>query len=121
MDAHQLLATVAVSDFTASSDWYARLFGRAPDSHPSACCAQWKIARRTKIQVMPRPAQLDTHERPATVSVGIIVDDLDVILAGLRGRQIEAAAPQNATHFMRFIPVSDPDGNLVTFVESTAV
>lgn len=120
MDAHQLLATVAVSDFAASSAWYARLFGRAPDCHPSACCAEWKIARRTKIQVMPRQMQPDTCERAVTVSVGIIVDDLDAILAGLRGRQIEAAPPQIATHFLRFIPVSDPDGNLVTFVESIA-
>ena len=118
MGAHQL-ATVAVSNFATSSAWYARLFGRVPDNHPNACCAEWKIARSTRIRVLPRQAQVDACMLRGTVSVGIIVDDLDQTLADLRGRQIDAAPPQIATHFVRFMPVSDPDGNLVTFVKST--
>lgn len=117
MNAHQVLATVAVSDFAASRDWYARLFGRAPDNRPNASCAEWQIAKSTTIQVLPR--QVDQPNRAGWTSVGIIVDDLDKVLAGLQGRQIDAASPQVATHFMRFVPVSDPDGNMVTFVEST--
>jgi len=119
MNAHQVLATVAVSDFAASSAWYARLFGRAPDNRPNASCAEWQIAKSTTIQVLPRQGFVDQPNRARWASVGIIVDDLDEVLAGLQGRQINASSPQTATHFVRFVPVSDPDGNMVTFVEST--
>ncbi len=119
MNAHQVLATVAVSDFAASSAWYARLFGRAPDHCPSASCVEWQIARCTRIQVLPRDDLLGTQSHPGCASVGIMVDDLDEVLIKLQGRQIDVA-PQAATHFVRFAPVSDPDGNLVTFVESIA-
>jgi catechol 2,3-dioxygenase-like lactoylglutathione lyase family enzyme len=119
MNAHQVLATVAVSDFAASSAWYARLFGRAPDNSPNASCVEWQIAKRTKIQLLPRNAAAGTTPRADSASVGIIVDNLDEVLIGLHGRQIDVA-PQAATHFVRFAPVSDPDGNMVTFVESVA-
>ena len=119
MNAHQVLATVAVSDFAASSAWYARLFGRAPDHSPSASCVEWQIARCTRIQVLPRNDLLDARSHPSCASVGIMVDDLDEVLVKLQGRQIDVV-PQAATHFVRFAPVSDPDGNLVTFVESSA-
>jgi hypothetical protein len=117
MPAHQVLATVAVSDFAASSAWYARLFGRAPDNSPNASCAEWQIARCTRIQVLPRNALADSGQR-AGAALGIMVDDLDEILLGLQGRQIDVPPPQLATHYLRFAPICDPDGNLVTFVES---
>ena len=120
MNAHQVLATVAVSDFAASSAWYTRLFGRAPDHCPSASCAEWDIARSTRIQVLPRDAVPENVRPKNLTSVGIIVDDLDEMLRKLQVRHINAAPPQAATHFLRFSPVSDPDGNLVTFVESLA-
>ena len=119
MNADQVLATVAVSDFATSSAWYTRLFGRAPDHSPSASCAEWDIARCTRIQVLPRDAAEGPPARNGA-SVGIIVHDLDDVLTELQGRHIDVAKPQTATHFMRFVPVSDPDGNLVTFVESLA-
>jgi hypothetical protein len=117
MPAHQVLATVAVSDFAASSAWYARLFGRVPDNGPNASCAEWQIARCTRIQVLPRNALADAGQR-AGAALGIMVDDLDEILLGLQGRQIDVPPPQLATHYLRFAPICDPDGNLVTFVES---
>jgi hypothetical protein len=118
MNARQVLATVAVSDFAASSAWYTRLFGRGPDHCPSASCAEWDIARSTRIQVLPRDAVPENVRAKNLTSVGIIVEDLDEMLRKLQVRHIDAAPPQAATHFMRFAPVSDPDGNLVTFVES---
>lgn len=118
MNADQVLATVTVSDFAASSAWYTRLFGRAPDHSPSASCAEWDIASRTRIQVLPRDAVPENAHGKNLMSVGIIVDDLDEMLRKLQVRHINAAPPRAATHFMRFAPVSDPDGNLVTFVES---
>ncbi|TPG08215.1 VOC family protein [Rhodanobacter glycinis] len=119
MNAHQVLATVAVSDFAASSAWYARLFGRAPDHSPNASCVEWQIAKCTRIQVLPRNDLVDQLSRAGCASLGIMVADLDEVLVELQGRQIDVA-PQAATHFVRFAPVSDPDGNLVTFVESIA-
>jgi hypothetical protein len=118
MTAHQVLATVAVSDFAASSAWYARLFGRLPDSRPTACCAEWQIARSMRIQVLPRNELAAAAYPAGSTSVGIIVDELDGILHDLQGRQIDVPAPQLATHYVRFAPVCDPDGNRVTFVES---
>lgn len=120
MNADQVLATVAVSDFAASSAWYTRLFGRAPDHCPSASCVEWDIARSTRIQVLPRAAVVEQGCKKSVASVGIIVNDLDELLRALQVRHIDTAPPQAATHFMRFAPVSDPDGNLVTFVESLA-
>jgi predicted enzyme related to lactoylglutathione lyase len=120
MNADQVLATVTVSDFAASSAWYARLFGRAPDHCPNASCAEWEIARSARIQVLPRESAVAEGCAKSLASVGIIVDDLDDVLSKLQGRHIDVAPPQTATHFLRFVPVSDPDGNLVTFVESLA-
>jgi catechol 2,3-dioxygenase-like lactoylglutathione lyase family enzyme len=120
MNANQVLATVAVSDFAASSAWYTRLFGRGPDHCPSASCVEWDIARCTRIQVLRRDAAQEVTRSGNGPSVGILVEDLDGILIELQGRHIEVAKPQAATHFLRFVPVSDPDGNLVTFVESLA-
>ena len=117
MTADQVLATVAVSDLAASSAWYSRLFGRDPDSTPNASCAEWQIARRTRIQLLSEPASAPPCRRGAA-SVGIMVEDLDEILHELHGRHIDVAAPQLATHFVRFVPVCDPDGNTVTFLES---
>ena len=118
MTVHQVLATVAVSDFAASSAWYARLFGRVPDNGPNASCAEWQIARSMRIQVLPRNELADAAYPAGSASVGIIVDDLDGILHDLQGRQIDVPEPQLATHYVRFAPVCDPDGNMVTFVES---
>jgi len=120
MKASQVLATVAVSDFAASSAWYARLFGRAPDHCPSSSCAEWQIAGSATIQVMHKDALVDERNRSGWASVGIIVEHLDDILAGLRKRQIDVALPHRVTHFVRLAPVTDPDGNRVTFVESIA-
>ncbi|MEO5830002.1 MAG: VOC family protein [Rhodanobacter sp.] len=118
MTADQVLATVAVSDFAASSAWYSRLFGRDPDNAPNASCAEWQIASRTRIQVLPRDQLADASCHAGASSVGIMVDNLDAMLHDLQGRHIEVPAPQLATHFVRFAPVCDPDGNMVTFVES---
>lgn len=119
MIAHPVLATVAVSDFAASSAWYARLFGRVPDNRPSASCAEWQIARSMRIQVLPNN-ELDGAYPAGSASVGIIVDDLDAILHDLQGRHIDVPVPQPATHYVRFAPICDPDGNRVTFVESAS-
>lgn len=118
MTAHQVLATVAVSDFAASSAWYARLFGRDPDDTPNASCAEWQIARRTRIQLLSRNELTEAPRHAGATSVGIMVEDLDGILHDLQNRHIDVPAPQLATHFVRFAPVCDPDGNMVTFVES---
>ena len=118
MTAHQVLATVAVSDFAASSAWYSRLFGRDPDDTPNASCAQWQIARRMRIQLLSRNELTEPPCHAGATSVGIMVDDLDEILHDLQDRHIDVPAPQLATHFVRFAPVCDPDGNMVTFVES---
>lgn len=97
-----------------------RLFGRAPDYYPSASCAEWDIARSARIQVLPGESVVSEGGAKSLASVGIIVDDLDEMLSKLQGRHIDVAPPQTATHFLRFVPASDPDGNLVTFVESLA-
>ncbi|MFC5437865.1 VOC family protein [Rhodanobacter umsongensis] len=119
MIAPLVLATVAVTDFATARAWYARLFGRAPDHSPGPSCVEWQIARCTRIQVLPRSDLPDRRNRAGGASVGILVDDLDEVLANLQGRHIDVM-PQTATHFVRFAPVSDPDGNLVTFVESAS-
>jgi catechol 2,3-dioxygenase-like lactoylglutathione lyase family enzyme len=119
MTAPQVLATVAASDFAVSRAWYARLFGRAPDHSPGPSCVEWQIAKCTRIQVLPKNDLPGLRRHAGGASVGIMVDDLDEVLARLQGRDIDVM-PQAATHFVRFAPVSDPDGNLVTFVESMA-
>ncbi|WEN14208.1 VOC family protein [Rhodanobacter sp. AS-Z3] len=120
MTAHQVLATVAASDFGASRAWYARLFGRVPDNAPDAACAEWQIASRTRIQLRPRDELADAPWQAGPASLGIMVDNLDEMLRDLHTRQIDVPIPQLATHFVRVVPVRDPDGNMVTFVESAA-
>jgi hypothetical protein len=69
---------------------------------------------------MPKNAFVDDRNRSGWASVGIIVEHLDDILAELRKRQIDVAPPHMVTHFVRVAPVTDPDGNQVTFVETIA-
>lgn len=111
-------AIVATRNFAASSAWYERLFGRAPDHCPSTSCAQWMIAAHAAFQLQDGASTPPTSNPTHPGAVGILVDDLDSALADLRQRQIDVAAPQRATHYLRFAPVADPDGNTVTFVES---
>lgn len=118
MNARQVLATVTVSDFAASSAWYSRLFGRDPDNTPNASCAEWQIARRTRIQLLSKNERVGPPVHCGATSVGIMVENLDEILHALQDRHIDVPAPQLATHYVRFAPVCDPDGNTVTFVES---
>lgn len=120
MSTEQVNAILPTRDFAASSAWYERLFGRAPDRCPSTSCAEWMIAARTAIQLQDGAAIPATPGALLHGSVGILVDDLDSALAALRQRQIDVAAPQRATRYVRFAPVADLDGNTVTFFESVA-
>lgn len=120
MPNHEILAMMVVRDFTVSSDWYARLLGRAPDRRPYPSCAEWQIAPCTRLQVLSGGMHAGRDGRLGPASVAILVDNLNEILRGLEDRHIDAPPAQPATHFVRVVPVRDPDGNTVTFMESAA-
>ena len=120
MSTERVNAILPTRNFAASSAWYERLFGRAPDRCPSTSCAEWMISAGTAIQLQDGASMSAAPDSLPHGAVGIVVADLDSALAALRQRQIDVAAPQRATRYVRFAPVADPDGNTVTFVESVA-
>lgn len=118
MNINSVLATVAVTDFEKSASWYGRLFGRSADRRPVESRAEWQVAEGATIQVLQKDAFTDKKDRADWGSVALIVDSLDEVLAGLKARDVSAEPVEVFPGFVKSAAVRDPDGNVVTFVES---
>jgi predicted enzyme related to lactoylglutathione lyase len=110
MRIEHVLAVAPVSDLAAATDWYARLFDRAPDNTPMDTLVEWRITDTGWLQVFR------TEDSPGTASVNLAVADLDATLAELRGRGLEPAEPIAATKGVRLSALTDPAGNTVTLI-----
>jgi len=106
-----LFAGVPVTDFSRSQDWYARLFGRAPDVVAHDREVMWQVTDGGWVYIVEEP------DRAGGSLVAIAVDNLQAALdeldvRGLRGGPIEAQGEG-----ARKATVTDPDGNVVAFLE----
>jgi predicted enzyme related to lactoylglutathione lyase len=105
------LASVAVKDLKSASQWYERLFRRAPDSKPMAEVAEWKFAQGGWLQVYQLP------ERAGKGSVTLAVSDLKQQIIELKECGISAGTPMQGPG-VSVVMIKDPDGNSIAFAEA---
>lgn len=99
------LASLVVTDLARAEDWYAALFGRAPDARPMAGLLEWHLDSGG-VQVFTEP------DRAGRSGVTLAVDDLEFLAAALTAAGVEHGGPTRATS-SRLLQLSDPDGNRV--------
>jgi hypothetical protein len=100
------LASLAVRDLGASSQWYEKILG--PGSRPMPEVVEWQLERGGGLQVYEGP------ERAGQGSCTLIVSDIDEIAAQLRTAGL---ADVRATRGDRVetVMIKDPDGNSIAF------
>jgi predicted enzyme related to lactoylglutathione lyase len=100
-----VFASIPVVDRNAAVDWYERLVGRAPDLIPNDDEAAWQMSETGWIYVIADPG------RAGSGLSTLLVEDLDVFLAGLAERGIAAAPVEIIGSNVRRTIITDPDGN----------
>jgi predicted enzyme related to lactoylglutathione lyase len=115
-----IFAGVVARDLERERDWYEAVVGREPDAAPMDGLYEWHfgdnflqlvaIAKVREIQRLP------TWGTPGASSVSLVVDDADAHV-----RSALAAGGSQVSNFeskgFRTVSVSDPEGNLVTFLQ----
>jgi catechol 2,3-dioxygenase-like lactoylglutathione lyase family enzyme len=104
-----LIAGVPVSDLAAATDWYTRLFGRAPDMIAGEEIL-WDIEEHATLFIEPDPA------RAGSGRITMIAAGLDDLLVRLTAQGIEHEPIETYVDGMRHVKVPDPDGNAIAFV-----
>lgn len=108
----KVMAGVLVADIDQAADFYQRLFGRPADSVPMESCHEWHFSDEAWVQVVR------DEKRGGASSISLVVPELAAELRDLRGRGIDVPPPQTVPDFIRYVTLTDPEGNDVTLVES---
>ena len=111
MTVNVLFAGVAVSDLEEALDWYERFLGGPPDMAPHEGERAWQLTSDGWLYVVEDP------ERAGRGLVTLMVDDLDVRIAGLHRRGIETGDVERLNEKTRRLSVSDPEGNRIQLGE----
>ena len=104
-----VFAALGVADLAPAVAWYERLLGRAPDLLPNAREAAWQLTDTGWIYLVAG----DARAGPTVVTV--LVEDIDVLAAGLAVRGV-AAGVESAPEGRR-VTLTDPDGNTLAFAQ----
>ena len=101
------LASLAVRDLEASSQWYEKILG--PGSKPMPEVVEWQLERGGGLQVYKGP------ERAGRGSCTLIVSDIDEMAAQLRTSGVAADAEPVRNDRVDTVMIKDPDGNSIAF------
>jgi len=104
-----VLAVVAVTDISASREWYERLLGREPDNVPMDSLIEWQLADHGWLQVT------DSYSA-GSAFINLAVDDLAGHLTDIAGRGIRHGPIVPVSKGVELCTINDPDGNTITFV-----
>lgn len=105
------IASLAVKDLRAASEWYERLFQRPPDSRPMPEVAEWKFPRGGWLQVYQLP------ERAGHCSCTLAVDDIESIARHVESLGIDSGK-RSAAAKVKTVMITDPDGNSLAFAQA---
>jgi len=111
MPIRNAIASVAVKNVRAASQWYERLFGRPADSKPMPTVVEWKFERGGWLQVYQLP------ERAGKGSVTLAVSNLEQQIGDLIKCGIDPGAPMRNAK-IHVVMIKDPDGNSIAFAEA---
>ena len=101
------LASLAVRDLDASSQWYTALLG--PGNRPMPEVIEWSLERGGGLQIYALP------ERAGQGSCTLIVSDIDELAERLRSSGLAADATPDRHDAVDTVMVKDPDGNSIAF------
>lgn len=112
MSVIKVLGVVPVAEFDGAIAWYDRLFGRPADARPMAGLADWHINDGAWVSVF-RDA-----ERAGKTFLNFAVDDLGAHTTELAGRGIVLGEVTLTDKNAQLASVTDPAGNVITFIEN---
>jgi catechol 2,3-dioxygenase-like lactoylglutathione lyase family enzyme len=101
------LASLAVRDLAAATEWYEQLFG--PGSRPIPEVVEWQLADGGGLQVYELP------ERAGRGSCTVVVSDIDEMVGVLRRTGIAPDAAAMRHDQVDTVMIKDPDGNSIAF------
>ncbi len=100
-----VFAGIPVADRDQAVNWYGRLAGRPPDLIPNEHEAAWQMSETGWIYL------IEDAGRSGSALNTLLLDDLDAFLVGLAERGIAAGTVETMGNAVRFVIVTDPDGN----------
>jgi predicted enzyme related to lactoylglutathione lyase len=106
-----LFAGVAISDLGTASQWYQLLFGRAHDITVNDDEVMWQIASSGWLYLVADPL------KAGHASVALALEDLEAALSEIAERGLRSGPIEIVPGSGRKASFSDPDGNLITFIE----
>ena len=101
------LASIAVRDLAASSQWYEKILG--PGTHPMNEVVEWHLPNGGGLQLYAAP------ERAGQGSCTLIVSDIDETARELRDRGVAADVEPSRDDAVDTIMIKDLDGNSIAF------
>jgi predicted enzyme related to lactoylglutathione lyase len=107
-----LFAGIPVADYESALVWYARFFGRAPDTIVAENEAMWQIANVGSIYLV------GDAERAGKALLTLAVDDLEELVAEFTTREVAVATIDAAPGTPKKTVVTDPEGNQFTLFEN---
>jgi len=113
MTINNILAGVAVTDFSLSLEWHEQLFSRSPDSQPMAGLAEWEAPGGGWLQVFHDDA------RAGSGAFTLAVSDLDRHVEALRNKDVSIERT-TASEIVKTATIIDPDGNQIVLAEALA-
>lgn len=106
-----VLAVIPVTNTNVSHAWYEKLFGVSATNVPMpGTLAEWRITGAGWVQVTLEPA------KAGTALLNFAVDNLEAHLAQLDQRGITTNDIITANKGVQLAPLTDPDGNIITFI-----
>jgi len=106
-----IFAHVSCSNLQAAIDWYAKLFGRAPDRRPMDGLAEWHFTDSAEVQLF----KSQDNAGHSTLTLGVLPmtpERQRLADAGLKVGEIE----KTKDYFI--MRMKDPDGNLVVLASA---
>ncbi|HAQ33904.1 MAG: glyoxalase/bleomycin resistance/dioxygenase family protein [Maricaulis sp.] len=111
MPLKKIYAHLSCTEWSKSTEWFERLFGREPDACPMDGLAEWHHADNAGFQLYENPGDAG-HATLTLIVEGIDAEHERLARAGLEPGPVERA---DTVHLIR---LRDPDGNLVVLAES---
>jgi hypothetical protein len=101
------LASLAVRDLPAASEWYEKFLG--PGTRPMQEVVEWQLQGGGALQVYAAP------DRAGRGSCTLIVDDIDDTTQSLRASGLARDVEPARTDRVDTLMIKDPDGNSIAF------
>lgn len=115
MKINHIFLSINAADFSAQSDWWAKMIGRRWDREPMQSCHEWDLTDDVLFQV------LDSEEDHGRATVTLHVPDLDAQIERLAEEGIKIPEPVKVEGFdnLRFAQIFDPEGNTVGLLDGS--